>query len=79
MDNELKSMYFVNGQNRDFRPFKMYFDGDGALIMELCWAVNEQPQDDFSILGNEIYRGLDMVVMFLKQNYKNWMKEMQMQ
>ena len=47
MDNELKSMYFVNGQNRDFRPFKMYFDGDGALIMELCWAVNEQPRRIF--------------------------------
>lgn len=79
MDNELKSMYFVNGQNRDFRPFKMYFDGDGALIMELCWAVNGQTQEDFSTLGNEIYRGLDMVIMFLNQNYKKWMKEMQMQ
>lgn len=74
-DNEMKSLYFVNSQNRDFRPFKMYFDGDGSLVMELCWAANEQTQGDFSALGNEIYRGLDMVIMFLKQNYKNWMKD----
>lgn len=75
MDNEMQLMYFVNGLNRGFRPFKMYFDGDGALVMEVCWTTNGSTQKNYSTLGNEIYRELDIIITYLKQNYKNWMKD----
>ena len=75
MDNEMQLMYFANKLNRGYKPFKFYFDCDGALLMEVSWPTLGQSQEDFASLGDEIYGMLDLTIKFLEKNYRQWMKE----
>ena len=74
-DNELKVTRMVNEQNMGYKPFKMYFDRNGALLMDVCIVTPGQKEEDFDTLGDEIYGMLDLVIKFLGENYRNWMKE----
>ncbi|WP_295919206.1 hypothetical protein [Anaerovibrio lipolyticus] len=58
-----------------YKPFKLYFDRNGALILDVCVLTPGQKEKDFATLGDEIYGMLDVVIKFLGENYRNWMKE----
>ena len=52
----------VNEQNMGYKPFKMYFDRNGALLMDVCIVTPGQKEEDFDTLGDEIYGMLDLVI-----------------
>jgi len=74
-DNELQVMYLVNNLNMGYKPFKLFFDRNGALIMDVCMTTPGRKEGDFATLGDEIYAMLDLVIKFLGDNYRSWMKE----
>ena len=74
-DNEMKVMYMANTQNMNYKPFKLFFDRNGALIMDVCMTTPGEKEKDFETLGDEIYGMLDLVIKFMGENYRNWMKE----
>ena len=74
-DNEMKVMYMANTQNMNYKPFKLFFDRNGALIMDVCMTTPGEKEKDFETLGDEIYGMLDLVIKFLEENYRQWMKE----
>ncbi|ORU01122.1 LktC [Anaerovibrio sp. JC8] len=74
-ENELKVLYMANTQNMNYKPFKLYFDRNGALLMDVCLTTPGQKEKDFSNLGDEIYGMLDLVIKFMGENYRTWMKE----
>ena len=74
-DNEMKVMYMANTQNMNYKPFKLFFDRNGAWIMDVCMTTPGEKEKDFETLGDEIYGMLDLVIKFMGENYRNWMKE----
>ena len=74
-DNEMKVMYMANTQNMNYKPFKLFFDRNGALIMDVCMTTPGEKEKDFKNLGDEIYGMLDLVIKFMGENYRKWMKE----
>jgi len=65
----------ANNLNMSYKSFKLYFDRNGALIMDVCVLTPGQKEKDFDTLGDEIYGMLDVVINFLSENYRKWMKE----
>ena len=53
-----------------YKPFKLYFDRNGALILDVCVLTPGQKEKDFDTLGDEIYGMLDVVINFLSENYR---------
>ena len=74
-DNEMKVMYMANTQNMNYKPFKLFFDRNVALIMDVCMTTPGEKEKDFETLGDEIYGMLDLVIKFMGENYRSWMKE----
>ncbi len=71
-ENELKVMKLANDYNLKYKPFKLYFDGAGSLILDVCLLT---PGDDFGELGDEIYGMFDVLINFLNESYRPIMKE----
>ena len=74
-DNEMKVMYMANTQNMNYKPFKLFFDRNGALIMDVCMTTPGEKEKDFETLGDEIYGMFNLIIKFLEENYRQWMKE----
>ena len=74
-DNELKVMHMVNKENLGYKPFKLYFDRNGALLMDVCMTTPGTEEKDFDTLGDEIYAMLNLAIKFMGEKYRNWMKE----
>ena len=71
-ENELKVLKMVNEFNLKYKPFKLYFDAAGSLILDVCLLT---PGEDFSELGDEIYGMFDVLINFLNESYRPIMKE----
>ena len=74
-ENELNVLKMANGQNLIFKPFKLYFDPAGSLILDICLLTPGQTVEDFDDLGDKIYGMLDVLINFLNENYRPIMKE----
>ncbi|MBE6073764.1 hypothetical protein [Selenomonas ruminantium] len=71
-ENELAVLRLANEQNLKYKPFKLYFDAAGSLILDVCLLT---PGDDFAGLGDEIYGMFDVLINFLNEAYRPLMKE----
>ncbi|WP_033170403.1 hypothetical protein [Selenomonas sp. ND2010] len=71
-ENELKVLKMANEFNLKYKPFKLYFDAAGSLILDVCLLT---PGEDFSELGDEIYGMFDVLINFLNESYRPIMKE----
>ncbi|WP_298593959.1 hypothetical protein [uncultured Mitsuokella sp.] len=71
-ENELAVLKLANEQNKKFKPFKLYFDAEGSLILDICMLM---PGEEFSMIGDEIYSMFDVLINFLNENYRPIMKE----
>ncbi|WP_297968070.1 hypothetical protein [uncultured Anaerovibrio sp.] len=74
-ENELKVLKMACDQNMKYKPFKMYFDQNGALIVDICLLMPGDKEENFDKLGDEVYGMLDVLINFLEENYRSWMKE----
>lgn len=71
-ENELKVLKLANEYNLKYKPFKLYFDATGSLILDVCLLT---PGEDFSELGDEIYGMFEVLINFLNESYRPIMKE----
>ena len=74
-ENELKVLRMASEQNMKYKPFKLYFDQSGALILDVCLLTPGREEKDFANLGDEVYGMFDVLIKFLEENYRAWMKE----
>ncbi|SHK62503.1 hypothetical protein SAMN05216582_11011 [Selenomonas ruminantium] len=74
-ENELAVLRLISEQNMKFKPFKLYFDQSGALILDVCLLTPGTEEENFAQLGDEIYGMFDVLIKFLEENYRGWMKE----
>lgn len=69
-DNMVELLKLVNTQNLRYKPFKLYFDEPGNLIMDTCLVVKGGQLD-----GEEVFRMFNLIISYLNDNYREIMKE----
>ena len=74
-ENELELQRLACEYNMKFKPFKLYFDQNGALVLDVCLLTPGQKEEDFAQLGDEVYGMFDVLIKFLEENYRGWMKK----
>ena len=74
-ENELELQRLASEYNMKFKPFKLYFDQNGALVLDVCLLTPGQQEEDFTQLGDEVYGMFDVLIKFLEENYRGWMKK----
>ena len=70
----------MNEQNLTYKPFKLFFDNQGSLIMDTSLVlpvadeevkVEEAAQE----IGEEIQGMLQVIINYLNENYKTFMQK----
>ena len=74
-ENELELQRMASEYNMKFKPFKLYFDQNGALVLDVCLLTPGQKEEEFAQLGDEVYGMFDVLIKFLEENYRGWMKK----
>ena len=74
-ENELELQRLASEYNMKFKPFKLYFDQNGALVLDVCLLTPGQKEEEFAQLGDEVYGMFDVLIKFLEENYRGWMKK----
>ena len=67
-ENEQALLKLVNEENAKYKPFKLFFDENGSLIVHACLIMTEA---EFKV--NKIYSMFDLVDRFLNDSYDNLM------
>ena len=62
-------MKFINEQNALYKPFKLFLDEPGNLMMDAClMAENDE------LKGEIVYQMYNVIINYLNENYRNIMK-----
>ena len=69
-ENEVKLLKLANAQSAMYKPFKLFFDERGNLMLDVCLVTEEDKFD-----GNKVYKILSVIINYLDGNYRNIMKE----
>ena len=65
----LNLLKMVNEQNIRYKPFKLFFDEEGGLVLDSCLLVTNDQFD-----GNDVYRMYNAIISYLNENYREIMK-----
>ena len=68
-ENMAELMKLANEQNLIYKPFKLFFDARGDLMLDSCLMADGETLD-----GNAIYQMFNVIVNYLDENYRNIMK-----
>jgi hypothetical protein len=68
-ENSVNLLKMVNGQNMMYKPFKLFFDERGDLMLDVCLVADKDGLD-----GNEVYQLFSVIINYLDENYRNIMK-----
>lgn len=67
--NKAALFEFVNAENMKYKPFKLYLNSNGDLLLDLCLTnTNDQ------LSGETIYLIFDVIINYLNDNYQKMMK-----
>ena len=67
-ENKASLLDFVNGENLKYKPFKLYFNTSGALLLDLCLTTADE------LSGETVYLLFDVIINYLNDNYQEIMK-----
>ena len=69
--NKTALLAFVNEENTKYKPFKLYFNANGALLLDFC--LTNAAADD-ALRGDTVYLIFDVIINYLSDNYQSIMK-----
>ena len=67
--NKSDLLDLMNEENAQYKPFKVYCDKTGSLLMDACLV-----SEDGSLNGDTVYMMFGVVINYLEQSYGNIMK-----
>lgn len=70
-ENELAVLNLANDLNLKYKPFKLYFDGEGSLILDICMITPDEKAEE---IGDMVYGMFNVMITFLNENYRTMMK-----
>jgi len=68
-ENKAALLNFVNEENTKYKPFKLYFNANGTLLLDLCLT-----NVDDDLKGDTVYLIFDVIIKYLEDNYQSMMK-----
>ena len=68
-ENAADLLKMVNRQNTMYKPFKLFFDEQGNLMLDVCLVADNDKLD-----GNEVYQLFRVIINYLEENYRDIMK-----
>ncbi len=66
--NQLELLKMINGESASYKPFKLYLNQDGALMLDVCLVIEEE------LNGDTIYTLFSLIIDYLNGNYCKFMK-----
>ena len=66
--NQLELLKLINDESATYKPFKVYLNGDGDLILDVCLIVDEE------LKGDTIYTMFSFIIDYLNNDYRKFMK-----
>ena len=68
-ENKSALLEFVNSENLKYKPFKLYFNANGTLLLDCCLA-----NADEQLRGDTVYLMFDVIINYLNESFKEMMK-----
>ena len=66
--NQLELLKMVNEESAAYKPFKLYLNRDGALMLDVCLVIDEE------LKGDMVYTMFSVIINYLDANYRKIMK-----
>ena len=66
--NQLELLKLINEEAAAYKPFKLYLNRDGDLMLEVCLVV------DGELKGDTVYTLFSVIINYLEANYRKFMK-----
>ena len=68
-DNQIDLLKFSNNENSKYKPFKLFFNDNGDLLLDFCIDADEEIFN-----GEKVYAVFDIIINYLENNYRDMMK-----
>ena len=66
--NELELLMMINKESASYKPFKLYLNRNGDLMLDACLVVDE------NLKGDTVYTMFSVIINYLDANYRKFMK-----
>ena len=66
--NQLELLKMINEESAAYKPFKIYLNGDGDLMLDVCLFIEDE------LKGEAIYSMFSLIINYLDANYRRFMK-----
>jgi len=66
--NQLELLKLVNEESSAYKPFKLYLNGNGDLMLDVCLVIDEE------LKGDMVYTMFSVIINYLDANYRKIMK-----
>jgi len=75
-ENSAALYKLVNEENKRYKPFKLYLDDAGSLLMDLCLMAEPSAdgKGDNGFKGDNLYGVFNVILQYLNGSYRNLMK-----
>ena len=67
-ENQLKLLKKVNEESAAYKPFKLYLNNAGDLMMDVCMVIEDE------LKGDMVYTMFSLIIDYLNNNYRSFMK-----
>ena len=67
-NNELELLKLINAESAAYKPFKLYLNQDGALILGVCLIIEGK------LKGDTIYTMFSLIIDYLNEHYRKFMQ-----
>ena len=66
--NQLELLKMINEESAAYKPFKLYLNRNGDLMLDVCLVVDEE------LKGDMVYTMFSVIINYLDANYRKLMK-----
>jgi hypothetical protein len=66
--NQLELLKMINEESAAYKPFKLYLNRNGDLMLDVCLVVDEE------LKGDMVYTMFSVIINYLDANYRKIMK-----
>ena len=66
--NQLELLKMVNEESSAYKPFKLYLNRSGDLMLDVCIIADEE------LKGDTVYTMFSVIINYLEANYRKIMK-----
>ena len=67
--NQLDLLKLINKESASYKPFKLYLNQDGDLMLDVCLVI-----EDEELKGDTVYTMFSLIIDYLNDNYRRFMK-----